>query len=481
MPRLYRAGDDAGLEKAYRGAVAEGLARGEVGAMDEVERGVALELGARLGVVKAADGDSCFVAYWLPEEVAAGLCVDGGLEAGALHLTLLYLGPCEDLDVELVAAVCKVYAATSGWKLEGRVTGHGRFVGDDETDCVVALVDVPQLESLRRELLERLSYAGALSGDAWDAISTHGYLPHITLGYFLRTQPSPPALTEPVPFCVDAVSVGAGAQHATFPFNRGLVDGAAVANDAPYYASRTAAALDRFRKAGRVLSGKHLQLMRDAHEAIGNVIDAEESRTVQGKDASAEKALEGASTDDLDLEYTVTKASEEQRYTLGPLYAPERKDAHGEWTDGDTLQKAVWDYVRESADAGRRLNLQHGDLGDVTCGEWVEVMAWPYEHTITVTKAGEDPREVVMPAGTVYMGVLWDKDTWPLVKSGKLSGLSLGGRAVRVVGGDSDMEVMGDKLAKAAKLHAYEADETTDGEDLCLTCGLTEDEGNHAE
>jgi len=29
----------------------------------------------------------------------------------------------------------------------------------------------------------------------------------------------------------------------------------------------------------------------------------------------------------------------ELRYTLGPLYAPDRKDAHGDFTEAETLQQ----------------------------------------------------------------------------------------------------------------------------------------------
>ena len=158
------------------------------------------------------------------------------------------------------------------------------------------------------------------------------------------------------------------------------------------------------------------------------------------------------------LEYAVTKAVDEQRYTLGPLYAPDRKDAHGEYVDPDTLQKAVWDYVRQSSEGGRRLNLQHGDLGEITVGEWVEVMAWPYEHTIKVSTAGGEERELSMPAGTVYLGAVWDADAWPLVKAGKVGGWSLGGKAVRVKEGVlADMTYMGDKTP-ATKAAEGEAD-----------------------
>jgi hypothetical protein len=36
------------------------------------------------------------------------------------------------------------------------------------------------------------------------------------------------------------------------------------------------------------------------------------------------------------------------------------------------------------------------------------------------------------PAGTPFMGVIWEEWAWPLVKSGELRGLSIGGTAQRI-------------------------------------------------
>jgi hypothetical protein len=135
----------------------------------------------------------------------------------------------------------------------------------------------------------------------------------------------------------------------------------------------------------------------------------------------------------LEYEYLSKATTPEHRYTFGPLYAPDLLDAHGEYTDAETLQLAQWDYVRLSASSGRRLNLQHGDMGDVTVGEWVDIVSWPLPSEVTVTVPGtEETKKVSLPAGTTYMGVIWDEAAWPLVKQGKIGGLSLGGRAVRV-------------------------------------------------
>ncbi len=113
----------------------------------------------------------------------------------------------------------------------------------------------------------------------------------------------------------------------------------------------------------------------------------------------------------------------EERYTLSAWYIPDRVDAHGEWTDAATLQKAAWGYV-ESGD--RRIRLQHDT--SVVAGEWVEIVSWPTP--ITMQKASGQQAEY--PAGTVFLGVKWEPFAWDLIKQGKLTGLSIGGTAVRV-------------------------------------------------
>ena len=46
--------------------------------------------------------------------------------------------------------------------------------------------------------------------------------------------------------------------------------------------------------------------------------------------------------------FDVQKAEGDKRYTLGAMYIPDMEDAHGEWTDAEELQTAVWTYVRSN-------------------------------------------------------------------------------------------------------------------------------------
>lgn len=119
--------------------------------------------------------------------------------------------------------------------------------------------------------------------------------------------------------------------------------------------------------------------------------------------------------------------ADERKFTLGPLYIPNKIDAHAEWTDPDELQTAVWDYVKSG---DRRIRLQHNR--DVVAGEWVEVMTFPYELSVPMSKADGTTAQVTYPANTVFMGVQWKDWAWDLVKAGKLRGYSIGGKAQRI-------------------------------------------------
>ena len=120
--------------------------------------------------------------------------------------------------------------------------------------------------------------------------------------------------------------------------------------------------------------------------------------------------------------------ADEKRFTLGPWYIPDRADAHGEWTDTSELQNALWNYVKSG---DRRIRLQHNK--NVVAGEWLETMTWPYPVTVPITKADGTMGEYTYPTGTVFMGVQWEPWAWEMVKAGKLTGYSIGGKAERIL------------------------------------------------
>lgn len=120
---------------------------------------------------------------------------------------------------------------------------------------------------------------------------------------------------------------------------------------------------------------------------------------------------------------TKSKATiEEDRYSMGPWYVPNSVDAHGDFTDPQELQKALWGYV-DSGD--REIRLQHNR--DIVAGRWVEAMTWPFEVEVPLTKADGTITKYKYPAGTPFMGVKWEPWSWALVKAGELRGFSIGG------------------------------------------------------
>ena len=94
------------------------------------------------------------------------------------------------------------------------------------------------------------------------------------------------------------------------------------------------------------------------HQTLQEVVDElieeeqEEDEVAKGDLTSSEVHVDGVNwktpqkkkkkgatyEDSMDL---IHKANEEQKFTLGPWYIPNRADAHNEWSDADELQKAI--------------------------------------------------------------------------------------------------------------------------------------------
>jgi hypothetical protein len=126
------------------------------------------------------------------------------------------------------------------------------------------------------------------------------------------------------------------------------------------------------------------------------------------------------------LEGGIVSKAAEYRYTLGPAYVPLREDAHGEFTDTETLQKAMWDWVRKG---DRTIYLQHSDKA---AGEMVEMMTLPFPLEAELTVPNQGVTKYTFPADTPFLGVVWEDWAWDLVKAGELRGYSIGGTARRV-------------------------------------------------
>ncbi len=121
------------------------------------------------------------VALYPHPDAAEGYAFTGGIAAEKLHVTMAYLGLAEDVDKDAVLKALKSLPQREPFT--ARVSGHARFTGGEE-DVLVALVDAPQIEQLRIDLLEALGKQGITIP------SDHGFTPHMSLAYM-----DPQALT----------------------------------------------------------------------------------------------------------------------------------------------------------------------------------------------------------------------------------------------------------------------------------------------
>lgn len=135
-----------------------------------------------------------------------------------------------------------------------------------------------------------------------------------------------------------------------------------------------------------------------------------------------------------DLALMKAQTDEDKQYTFGVMYkATEDKDdpeldAHDEFVMADLLQEAQWNYVKRG---DRGIYLQHGFLGFKQIGEWVDIVAWPYEVEVELVLPGRAAKKTTIPANSVWMGVLWTDEGWKQVRAGKIRGFSMGGMASR--------------------------------------------------
>lgn len=147
--------------------------------------------------------DGIMIAFFVDPGVAKQLAIPGGEKAEDLHVTLAYLGDANrDPDVltqlkDLVGQFAQIHDSISG-----QIGGIGRFTPSEHSDNlspVVALVNVPGLQSWRRRL------ADALDLYSFDIADDFDFLPHITLAYIGPDDPSPVHTIEALPLTFDTL------------------------------------------------------------------------------------------------------------------------------------------------------------------------------------------------------------------------------------------------------------------------------------
>ena len=126
----------------------------------------------------------------------------------------------------------------------------------------------------------------------------------------------------------------------------------------------------------------------------------------------------------------VLKSTEEQRYVLGLAYPALKKDVavaqdgHIDFVGPEVLEATAWSWMNKS----RKINLFHEDG---TEGHAEVVESYVYRGPAWKTISPVDKQEYTIEEGDWLLGVVFDEQTWPLVKAGQLNGWSPQGGAQR--------------------------------------------------
>ncbi|MEV5944234.1 2'-5' RNA ligase family protein [Streptomyces sp. NPDC051994] len=152
--------------------------------------------------------DGCMIALYPPPELAEQLAVEGGLPADELHVTVAYCGDAADIDGDALRETVAELAARRPFTAQ--LAGLARFAGGDQ-DVLVALVDSPDLEDLRRDTLDALYERGV------EIPREHGYTAHCTLSYLDPDEVAPLDRLEAQPVEFTALSAVHGPERSDIP------------------------------------------------------------------------------------------------------------------------------------------------------------------------------------------------------------------------------------------------------------------------
>lgn len=163
-----------------------------------------------------------------------------------------------------------------------------------------------------------------------------------------------------------------------------------------------------------------MQLTLDINEETGRItIDPGAAR----KQAPAEP------WDGTGIATRVFKAAPERRYTLAlayPALRPDRgvaSDGFRDFATPEAVEDAAWAYLRKGAAVG--LWHARGTENSGTCVESYVYRGpdWQID--------SPDGSQQVIKAGDWLVGVVWTPQAWDLIKSGRITGVSMQGTATR--------------------------------------------------
>jgi 2'-5' RNA ligase len=149
------------------------------------------------------------VALYPQVDAVKQYAMPGGLEPEKMHVTMAYLGLAADVDKDAVQKALESLPARLPFT--ARVSGHARFTGGEE-DVLVALVDAPEIEQLRMDLLKALAKQGI------DVPREHGFTAHLTISYMDGQALTPVNRLEPGELTFDAVWLKHGKAKQSYTF-----------------------------------------------------------------------------------------------------------------------------------------------------------------------------------------------------------------------------------------------------------------------
>ena len=158
------------------------------------------------------------------------------------------------------------------------------------------------------------------------------------------------------------------------------------------------------------------------------VEDASGGRVVIDGDEIAKAEADLEPWDGTSIAGRLIKSEAERRFTLVVGYPSSKPDANvaadgfKDFAGSEAVENAAWSYMLKS----RQVGLWHQD-GTEGAGDVVE--SYIYRGPDWVIKAGDS--EYTVQRGDWLLGIQWNEDTWPLVKSGKIRGVSMQGSATR--------------------------------------------------
>lgn len=116
----------------------------------------------------------------------------------------------------------------------------------------------------------------------------------------------------------------------------------------------------------------------------------------------------------------------DRHYVLGVAYPADRIDGHGEFMSRESVRKAAQTFL---GDGGRQIGLHHAD-GTVGHAKVIDSFCWPDELP-DWELPGPDGQTQTIRSGDWLLGVEFDAETWPLIKTGQVNGWSIQGMGAR--------------------------------------------------